>query len=204
MDVRYAVEGPTDEPLAKRLITTVGMNPRATLVAGGKLRLDPKLPGYNAAAHHSAWLVLRDLDHDDVGGCVPELVQDLLGGPPSEGMCFRIAVREAEAWLLADARSFAQFFGVSTARVPHNVESLSDPKQSLVNLCRGSRKRDIRDGMVPRQGSRRVVGESYRLLVSEFVEDAWDPQQARLAAPSLDRALIALERLAASGEGAGG
>lgn len=199
MDVRYAVEGPTDEPLAKRLISTVGMNPRATLIAGGKPKLDPKLPGYNAAARYSAWLVLRDLDHDDAGGCVPELVYDLLGGPPSEGMCFRIAVREAEAWLLADAGSFAQFFGVSRAKVPHNVESLSDPKQSLVNLCRGSRNRGIRVGMVPRQGSRRDVGESYRILVSEFVEDAWNPQQARLASPSLDRALIALERLASAG-----
>lgn len=199
MDIRYAVEGSTDEPLARRLIGTVGMNPRATLIAGGKPKLDPKLPGYNAAARHSAWLVLRDLDHDDAGSCVPDMVQKLLGGLPSGGMCFRIAVREAEAWLLADAGSFAQFFGVSKAKVPRDVESLSDPKQSLVNLCRGSRKRAIREGMVPRQGSRRDVGENYRIFVSEFVEDAWDPQQARLASASLHRALRALERLAAAG-----
>ena len=140
-DVRYAVEGPTDEPLAKRLIGAVGMNPLATFIAGGKPKLDPKLPGYDAAGHHSAWLVLRDLDHDDASRCVPELVQFLLGGPPSRGMCFRIAVREAEAWMLADAEGCAGFFGVSTVNVPSDVESLSDPKQSLVNLCRRSRLR---------------------------------------------------------------
>lgn len=199
MDVRYAVEGPTDEPIARRLIATVGMNPLATLIAGGKRKLDPKLPGYNAAARHSDWLVLRDLDHDDAKGCVPQLVHDLLGGVPSVGMCFRIAVREAEAWLLADATSVAQFFGVSKAKVPREVEALSDAKQSLVNLCRSSRSRGIRNGIVPRQGSRRVVGESYHAIVSEFVEEAWDPIQARLVSPSLDRALLALERLAKAG-----
>lgn len=199
MHVRYAVEGPTDEPLAKRLIGAVGMDPLATFVGGGKPKLDPKLPGYNEAARHSPWLVLRDLDHDDANGCVPGLVRQLLGGLPSSGMCFRVAVREAEAWLLADADGCAHYFGVSRANVPRDVELLSDPKQSLVNLCRRFRKRDIREEMVPRRGSRRSVGESYRVVLREFVEEAWDPQQARLTAPSLDRAMLALERLALTG-----
>ena len=86
MDVRYAVEGPTDEPLAKRLIEAVDMKPKATFIARGKSKLDPRLPGYNAAGRHSAWLVLRDLDHDDAGSCVPALVQSLLGGSPKRNV----------------------------------------------------------------------------------------------------------------------
>lgn len=108
--VRFAVEGTTDEPVADRLIREVDMEPMPTFIGGGKTQLDPKLPGYNQAARRSAWLVLRDLDHDDAGGCVPRLIEDLLGSAPSAGMAFRIAVREVEAWLLADAAGCIRFF----------------------------------------------------------------------------------------------
>ena len=195
MDVRYAVEGPTDEPLAKRLIEAVDMNPTATFIAGGKPKLDPKLPGYNAAGRHSAWLVLRDLDHDDAGRCVPSLVQSLLGGSPNSGMCFRLAVRAAEAWLLADSDGCSRFFKVSKAIVPRDVEMLPNPKESLVDMCRRSRSRRVREDMVPRHGSGRRVGESYAVLVRQFVEEEWEPQRARKAAPSLERAMLALGRL---------
>ncbi len=193
--VRFAVEGTTDEPVADRLIREVGMTPMPTYIGGGKTQLDAKLPGYNQAAQRSAWLVLRDLDHDDAGACVPRLIRDLLGAAPSDGMAFRIAVREVEAWLLADAAGCARFFHVSTARVPSDVEALPSPKRSLVDMCRRSRRREIRDGIVPAPGSRRTVGDSYVALLREFVREAWDPQRARQAAPSLDRAIRALERL---------
>lgn len=193
--IRFAVEGTTDEPVADRLIREVGMEPMPTFIGGGKTQLDPKLPGYNQAARRSAWLVLRDLDHDDAGGCVPRLIEDLLGSAPSAGMAFRIAVREVEAWLLADAAGCTRFFRVSAANVPRDVEALSSPKRSLVDMCRSSRKREIRDGIVPTHGSRRDVGDSYVALLREFVHDTWDPQRARQAAPSLDRAILALERL---------
>lgn len=193
--VRYAVEGRTDEPIADRLIREAGMQPEPTFIGGGKRQLDSKLPGYNRAARHAAWFVLRDLDHDDAGSCVPSLLDELLGAAPSAGMCFRLAVREVEAWLLADADGCARFFDVPATALPRDVESLPKPKQELVNLCRRSGSRHVVNGMVPRPGSRRAVGESYTALVRDFVRSEWDPQRARHAAASLDRTLRALERL---------
>jgi hypothetical protein len=34
------------------------------LIAGGKTKLDPRLPGYLDAARRTPWLILRDLDRD--------------------------------------------------------------------------------------------------------------------------------------------
>ena len=74
------------------------------------------------------------------------------------GLCFRVAVRAVEAWLLADAEHIADFLGVARSRVPSNPETLDDPKAAMVALGRTSRRRDIREDMVPRDGSGRRVG----------------------------------------------
>ncbi len=82
-EVAYAVEGWGDEPVAAKLIQLAGCIPRRVLTAGGKSRLDPKIPGYNRSGEHLCWLVLRDLDHDDDGTCVPDVLEVLLKGPPA-------------------------------------------------------------------------------------------------------------------------
>lgn len=194
--VSWAVEGRSDEPVAEKLLEATHLSPHHVLTARGKTKLDLKLPGLNSAAKlESPWLVLRDLDHDDENSCLPTLHREILRGEPNPGMCFRIAVRAMESWLLADHENCGNFFGIAPNRIPHDVESLSDPKETLVNLCRNSKKRDIREGVVPRAGGRRKVGPEYIATVREFVRDVWDPSLARLNAPSLDRAMLSLERL---------
>lgn len=193
--VDCAVEGSPDEYVARRLLDEVGLSARRVFSLGGKTNMDPKLPGYNRSAAHSPWLVLRDLDHDDVHQCIPNLRSSLLGGPPASGMCFRLAVREVESWLMADVDNCASFLGVGRKSMPLEVESRNAPKQDLINLARKSRKRDIREGMVPPADSRRRVGPEYTALLREFVQSSWDPQAARSNAPSLDRAMRCLERL---------
>ena len=194
--VRYAVEGFTDEPVAAKLLAFAGFKSLQALTSGGKSNLDSKLPGLNRAARiESPWLVLRDLDHDDVGKCVPELRLDLLQGPPNRGMCFRIAVRSMETWLIADYKNCARFFGISYNRMPHDVEMLPDPKQTLVTLCDSSTNKGIREGMVPRATGGRKVGGEYTALVREFARKEWDPSKARDNSLSLDRAMRCLERL---------
>lgn len=194
--VQYAVEGRSDEPVAEKLLKAAGLTPIHVFTSGGKPKLDPKLPGYNSAARvGSPWLVLRDLDHDDRGTCVPALRLKLLGGQPNNGMCFRIAVRAMEAWLLADYENCARFFGIPRNRMPHDVETLPDPKQTLVALCRRSRIAATRQGMVPRLGGGRKVGGEYTAMVREFAKNEWDPLGARNNSSSLDSAVRCLERL---------
>ena len=198
MTVRYAVEGDTDAPVAERIIASVKRVPLQTLVAGGKSRLDPKLPGYNVAASLSPWLVLRDLDTD--AACAGELVRILLNGATlATGMALRVPVRSVEAWLLADHDGLARFFALRVGGLPQHPDTLDQPKRALIDLCRGSRSRQVRDGMVPRIGSGRDVGPLYVALVSEFARDHWDLERARVVSPSLERALSHVDRLVAGG-----
>jgi len=198
-EVAYAVEGWGDEPVAAKLIKVVGCIPRRVLTADGKSRLDPKIPGYNQSAEHRCWLVLRDLDHDDLDTCIPDLLQVLLKGPPTPRLALRLAVRAVEAWLLADARAFSEFFRVPLRRVPTNPDSLDDPKRALVDACRASTARGMRRAMVPREGSGRAVGPEYTSTIRAFAADHWDIQRASDGSQSLHRAVQCVERMVTAG-----
>ena len=95
LPVVCVVEGRTDQPAVLRLMEEAGL-PRhgPTRIAEGKGNIDRELAGWNAKAMRLPWVVIRDLDQDDRGTCLPELRSRLLGGTgPSDGMCFRLAVR---------------------------------------------------------------------------------------------------------------
>jgi len=83
-------------------------------------------------------------------------------------MCLRLAVHAAESWLLADSARLAAFLGVSAARLPGDPDRLPDPKGTIVDLARHSRKPDVREDMVPRLGSSARVGPGYASRIMEF------------------------------------
>jgi hypothetical protein len=159
----------------------------------------PQIPGYNRSGEHLCWLVLRDLDHDDDGTCVPDVLEVLLKGPPAPRLALRLAVRAVEAWLLADAQAFSEFFRVHLQRLPDHPDSLDDPKRALVDACRASATRAIRDAMVPREGSGRAVGPEYTSTIHIFAADHWGIERATGGSPSLRRAVRCVERMVASG-----
>lgn len=193
-EIHYLVEGDTDAAVARRLILACGASPGMERVTRGKAKFGSNLPKYNAAAAHYPWLAIRDLDHD--ADCAPILVRAAL--PKTNPlMCFRVAVREAEAWLLGDREVLARALGVSTSRVPARPEALPDPKREIVNLARQSKKRAVRDGLVPTQGSGIAIGPEYAAWIIDFVQSDWDPLRAVAGngVPSLERALRAIRRL---------
>src|SRR5437868_5465815 len=98
--VSGAVEGPSDEAVLRRVIDHAGGLVHRVQVQHGKSNLRRALPGYNAAAQWSGWLVMVDLDHEFP--CPSGLVADWLPAQ-SPHMRFRVVVRAVEAWLLADA-----------------------------------------------------------------------------------------------------
>ncbi len=55
-----AVEGKTDEPIARRLLAEVGLTLDLVKIAGDKHQIDQKLPGWNDSAERRPWLVWRD------------------------------------------------------------------------------------------------------------------------------------------------
>jgi len=192
--VLCAVEGKADEPIAARLLAEAGLSLDLVKIAGNKHQIDQKLPGWNDSAARRPWLVLRDLDHDDQDICVPGLKSQLLDRPWQYGMCFRLVVRSIEAWLLADHEGFADYFGIRT-HLPDSVDELDYPKNELIEQCRNSTKRDIKQGIPPRAGSGRKLGPDYVALITDFSHGVWKPSRARTRSPSLDRALQDLDRL---------
>jgi hypothetical protein len=195
--VAIAVEGPTDHAAIEKILSTRSLcvDPKRVYQCGGKARLDEKLTSYNAAAHRSPWLVLRDADSDGQNRAVCVRAALLPMEIQAPALCFRLAVRALEAWLLADCEAFAAFFSVSVAAVPRDPEGLIDPKTALVGLCRKSRKSDIRRAMVPPPGGIRKVGTEYTTRISEYCRGPWRPDVAAESAPSLRRTLRQIDEL---------
>lgn len=196
--VYFAVEGRTDIPVAQRLIRLVGLQPQQAVVAGSKSRLDPRVPALNRSAAQLNWLVLRDLDRD--APCAPELIRSLFGeSTRALRLSLRLPVRAMESWILADREGFARVFSVSPHHVPDHPDTLDNPKRSLVNLCRRSRRADVREAIAPRAKSGRQVGPEYTDRISTFARESWTPERASNSSPSLRRTITALRRLVDDG-----
>lgn len=194
--VSAAVEGPLDAAVARKLIEAAGASPGTIYVRGGKRALLHRAEAYNNAARFSPWLVLVDLDAD--AECPPPARDEWLPRP-ARHMCFRVVVREIEAWLMADRTSLAQFLSVPVGRVPLRPESLADPKHEVVRLARSSRSRVIQANMVPSPSSGRSVGPAYTSRMIEFVRQNWSTERAADRSESLARALRALRTIVQAG-----
>lgn len=186
------VEGVIDEAALTRIASHCGCALGVVYGRSGKAWIKQRLAGYNAAAKYGYWLVLVDLDDDF--DCAPKLSQNWLP-TPEDGMVFRVAVREVESWFLADRTCFAKFLGVTEARLPSNPDTLPDPKSALVELAKSSKHRKIREDVVPRSESGRLVGPAYASAMVEFASKYWDPGHAASRSESLDRCIECLRRL---------
>ncbi len=187
--ITAAVEGDLDEALLRRILDHVGIELGTVYGRKGKQFLLQSLNGYNNAARFAPWIVLVDLDRD--GDCAPPCARKWLQNPAT-GMCFRVVVRAAEAWLLADREKLARLLGIATTALPLDPDAVDDPKGLLVNLARRSRRRSVRDELVPRQGSSRSVGPLYTARMIEFIEDreeGWRPAEAMAVSGSLARCI---------------
>lgn len=186
--VHLAVEDDLSEAVIRKLLLDTGRNYAIGTVfsRGGYGYLQNRAKKWNAAAAAGTpILLLTDLDQHP---CPSSLIYDWLEGEPHANLIFRVAVREVESWLLADREGFANFLGISVPKVPSNPDQITDPKQCLVNLARRSRRRTLRESIVPRQGSTAVQGPDYNGCLGEFVRNQWDRCSAARRSLSLNRA----------------
>ena len=108
--------------------------------------LKKNIRSFNHAAGITPFLVLTDLD---TAQCPPSLIKEWLPCKKHPNLIFRVAVREVEAWLMADRNNFARYLGIAKERIPLDAESIEDPKRRLIELAKKSRKRYIRESIVP-------------------------------------------------------
>ncbi len=190
--ITAAVEGDIDEAVAGVLVSEAGATLGEVYGRKGKPVLQERVTAYNHAAQRSPWLVLVDLDRDFE--CAPPLLLEWLP-KRARFMALRIAVRAVESWFLAHDDGLASFLGISGRMIPRAPEVLDDPKGTIVNLARKSRRRDIREDVVPRDGSDRAVGPAYTARMIEFASRVWKPGIAARRSPSLRRGRAALRKL---------
>jgi hypothetical protein len=130
-------------------------------------------------------IVLTDLDRE---ACPVKLLNDWNATNLPQTLLFRIAIRQVESWLLADAKGISDFLSIPIKKIPNNPEVLPDSKRTLINLARTSRKKRLVEELVPAQGAISSVGRLYNERMGIFVDQIWDIERARLSARSLNKA----------------
>jgi hypothetical protein len=153
--------------------------------SGGFGYIKSKIIGFNSAAKGCPYLVITDLD---TGDCAPELITDWFGRVTAQhNLIFRVAVREVESWILADRERFSEFLGIRTNLIPDNTDTIADPKATLIQLTTRSRKRSLRDRIVPEPTVGAKQGPDYNGALIEFVQSRWRINIAVNHSPSLNR-----------------
>ncbi len=187
ISLRLLVESSLDESVLRRLLTeTQRYEIDACAVMGGKANLKKIISKYNAAALRYPYFLLVDLDNDE---CPPALIGNWLPHGCSPNLILRIAVHEVEAWLLADRPGLSAFLQVSEAIFPRGIsDQIPDPKQTLIEIARRSRSRQMREAIVPDPKSTSRVGKDYNGTLSQFVFRYWNINAAMQNSPSLHRA----------------
>jgi hypothetical protein len=195
MDIFLAVEDALSKAVAEKLLLSSGVEfqIKQCFCKHGYGYLKSNLNKFSNIAKTTPLLLITDLDRED---CAPDLIWRWLGKKkPHKGLLFRVAVRETEAWLLADADGFAAFSGVPVTKIPHEVESLPDPKSTLIELVRRYGKRSLKADIVLQPGICAKVGLAYNPVLCPFVQEIWSPERAEGVANSLARVRSSISKL---------
>lgn len=194
LGIFLAVEDSLGEAVAEKIIASVGgLSVRFVFPKTGFGDLKKNIGKFNEIAKTSPLFLLTDLDNTD--RCPPELIKAWLPGTRNERLLFRIAVVEVESWVLAHRQAFAEFLGIDVARVTQDPDSVPDPKQELVNLARKSRRKTLREALVPLEGGTSRQGPDYNSRLGEFVKYDWAPEIAARSSDSLRRTLARVGEL---------
>jgi hypothetical protein len=158
--------------------------------AKGVTRLQGHLGRYAGLAHVHPVLCVADADHH----CPVDWVRRWKPKHASERFLLRLAVTEAESWLLADAEGLAAFLKIPKVRIASRPDELRDPKREVLHLASQSRERLIRQEVVS-AFDRSKAGTGYNAHLCNFVRQHWDPLRAMSCSPSLARAVRSLQSL---------
>jgi hypothetical protein len=195
--VHLATEDVLSEAVGLKLIATFlrGFEVGLTLGKNGNCYLKSKMAAYCDIAKREPFLLITDLDNT---ACAPSLMSSWLGhiNPPKNFM-FRVAVREVEAWLLADQVAIKPLLGKQHTKVPRNPDSIPNPKEFLLNLAREA-PRDVRRDLLAEHGAIASQGMGYNQRLCDYVNTSWSPTQAAQRSESLCRVIQRLEHLMAS------
>ncbi len=155
------------------------------------------LPHLNRFAEQARYVQPVFCLSDTDGRCALEMLHNHMPAQAPQEFLWRLAVVEAESWVLADRNAFAEFFRVPMNRIPQQSDAISDPKRLILDLMRQSKERRYREEMVSQHDPTKT-GTGYNQHLCSFIRDNWRPEAAKEGSGSLRRAIAALLRLSAN------
>lgn len=190
--VNLATEDELSEAVLRRLLDHADRGYRIGTAYGrrGFGYLRSTINSWNRAARFVPFIALTDLDQRS---CPTALIEDWLTEPMHPNLLLRVAVREVEAWLLADRSNLARYLRVAEKYIPVAVDKVTDPKTALVDAARRSKSGILRERIVPKRGSTAKQGRDYNSCLSEFVRTDWSIEQAAAQSASLRRTVVRLK-----------
>jgi len=168
---------------------------------GGEIKKQAAI--FNTAAQNgSQSFLLTDLDEIN---CAPQLLNAWLNGTAvADNLLFRVAVEEAETWLIADIQGFSQWLGISPelipapkimdTRKPQIIEICPPIKPSLflmMHLANASTNEERKAALMPLRGAKK--GPNYNSELLPFIQNEWSPENARQNSYSLNKAIQRLQ-----------
>ena len=196
-NVILAVEDRLSDAVATKILEKFDVGILKRIGYKGKSDLERKTLELNRAANGITVFMLTDLDSPQ--DCPPRLIRSWIKGTLNPRFFFRVAVMEVESWIMADRIGFAAFLSIPSHQIPSPTDNILNPKEFLVSLARRSRKKAIREALVPRPEANFSVGTEYNTLLSEFVQDYWNLERAATVSPSLKRTLERLSQAKKTG-----
>jgi hypothetical protein len=160
----------------------------APIDAGGVTRLAAAIPRYSAAARHgSPLLCIADSDRQ----CPLDWLDRNLGRKlRHRRLVLRLAVPEAEGWVLADHDGMTQHFRAPARKLPVAPDAVADPKREFMRLVQAYAPAAIRREMIAKAKSGELKRASgYNVHLRLFALQTWNPERAAQRSESLMRAL---------------
>ncbi|MGC3005229.1 hypothetical protein ACPF8X_44320, partial [Streptomyces sp. G35A] len=116
LDIALVVEDVLSLVLMEKVLahTGRGYTVLRPLVARGVGNMRKSVSKYLNASRALPHVVLVDLDQTP---CAPQLREQWGVATLPRSMLFRVAVREAEAWVLADQEGFASYAGIPVSKI---------------------------------------------------------------------------------------
>ncbi|RQV28075.1 DUF4276 family protein [Burkholderia cenocepacia] len=188
-----ATEDELSEQVGLCLAAEAGLDVGQRLRKNGNGYLRSRIPNFCQMAQQQPVFLITDLDQSTSAS---SLIADWFGQTPCPAnFLFRIAIREVEAWLLADHDAIRALFGRRVGRLPDSPDNLPDPKQALLALADLAPRR-IREEVVVKRGSVASQGIGYNPVLCAWVRDTWQASRAAGRSPSLARTIDRLQELA--------
>lgn len=145
-----------------------------------------------AKVHHV--LVVTDLDNNtNKDAFINSIMRSI--EIKHERLHIAIPIREIESWILSDRDGLSKYFKISKDKITPQPDLLRDPKSEIINLAQKGKNSETRRGIPAAQGSSCKMGLSYNTLLSNFVDDSWSYERARLNSESLKETIELLESL---------